>query len=87
MFQFIALVIVYTLYHLEYDSSWKFILQQEKLKKAALKAEAAELKKIEKEKQKWEKGKFAMKSIVAEIDAKVVESGSIGSRLYGYMNP
>ena len=82
MFQFIALVIVYTLYHLEYDSSWKFILQQEKLKKAALKAEAAELKKIEKEKQKWEKGKFAMKSIVAEIDAKVVELGSIGGRLW-----
>ncbi|KAH1251151.1 Crossover junction endonuclease EME1B [Glycine max] len=54
---------------------------QEKLKKAALKAEAAELKKIEKEKQKWEKGKFAMKSIVAEIDAKVVELGSIGGHL------
>ncbi|RDX70015.1 Crossover junction endonuclease EME1B [Mucuna pruriens] len=55
--------------------------EQEKLNKAALKAEAAELKKIEKEKQKWEKGKFAMKSIVAEIDAKVVESGSIGGHL------
>ncbi|KAL3020993.1 hypothetical protein AAZX31_05G174100 [Glycine max] len=55
--------------------------EQEKLKKAALKAEAAELKKIEKEKQKWEKGKFAMKSIVAEIDAKVVELGSIGGHL------
>ncbi|QCD84779.1 crossover junction endonuclease EME1 [Vigna unguiculata] len=55
--------------------------EQEKLKKAALKAEAAELKKIEKEKQKWEKGKFAIKSIVAEIDAKVVEAGSIGGHL------
>ncbi|XP_061344961.1 crossover junction endonuclease EME1B-like isoform X2 [Gastrolobium bilobum] len=55
--------------------------EQEKLKKAALKAEAADLKKIEKEKQKWEKGKFAIKSIVAEIDAKVVESGSIGGHL------
>ncbi|KAL2342965.1 hypothetical protein Fmac_004250 [Flemingia macrophylla] len=55
--------------------------EQEKLKKAALKAEAAELKKIEKEKQKWEKGKLAIKSIVAEIDAKVVESGSIGGHL------
>lgn len=55
--------------------------EQEKLRKAALKAEAAELKKIEKEKQKWEKGKFAIKSIVAEIDAKVVESGSIGGHL------
>ncbi|KAK7358890.1 hypothetical protein VNO77_00830 [Canavalia gladiata] len=55
--------------------------EQERLKKAALKAEAAELKKIEKEKQKWEKGKFAIKSIVAEIDVKVVESGSIGGHL------
>ncbi|KAI4345150.1 hypothetical protein L6164_012304 [Bauhinia variegata] len=55
--------------------------EQEKLKKAALKAEVAELKKIEREKQKWEKGKFALKSIVAEIDAKVVESGSIGGHL------
>ncbi|ESW31783.1 hypothetical protein PHAVU_002G267400 [Phaseolus vulgaris] len=55
--------------------------EQEKLQKAALKAEAAELKKIEKEKQKWEKGKFAIKSIVAEIDAKVVEAGSIGGHL------
>ncbi|XP_027365346.1 crossover junction endonuclease EME1B-like isoform X2 [Abrus precatorius] len=55
--------------------------EQEKLRKAALKAEAAEMKKIEKEKQKWEKGKFAIKSIVAEIDAKVVESGSIGGHL------
>ncbi|KAK7247515.1 hypothetical protein RIF29_42398 [Crotalaria pallida] len=55
--------------------------EQEKLRKAALKAEAAELKKIEKEKQKWEKGKFAVKSIVAEIDSKVVESGSIGGHL------
>lgn len=62
-------------------SLYKFVLQQEKLRKAAMKAEAAELKKIEKEKQKWEKGKFAMKYIVAEIDAKVVESGSIGGRL------
>ncbi|KAF7840051.1 crossover junction endonuclease EME1B [Senna tora] len=55
--------------------------KQEKLRKEALKAEAAELKKNEKEKQKWEKGKFALKSVVAEIDAKVVESGSIGGHL------
>ncbi|KAI9164783.1 hypothetical protein LWI28_002014 [Acer negundo] len=55
--------------------------EQEKLQKAALKAEAAELKKIEKEKQKWEKGKFAQKSIVAEIDAKVIELGSVGGHL------
>lgn len=46
-----------------------------------MKAEAAEIKKIEKEKQKWEKGKFAIKSIVAEIDTKVVENGSVGGHL------
>ncbi|KAL6960343.1 hypothetical protein U1Q18_041143 [Sarracenia purpurea var. burkii] len=57
------------------------IKQQEKLQKAAMKAHAAELKKLEKEKQKWEKGKFALKSIVAEIDAKVVETGSVGGHL------
>lgn len=61
-------------------------VQQEKLQKAAQKAEAAEMKKVQKEKQKWEKGKFALKSIVAEIDTKVVEVGSIGGtdflRLY-----
>ncbi|KAK2438737.1 essential meiotic endonuclease 1A [Trifolium repens] len=59
----------------------KLLKEQEKLKKAAMKAEAAELKKIEKERQKWEKGKFAVQYIVAEIDAKVVESGSIGGHL------
>ncbi|WJX53641.1 hypothetical protein P8452_39613 [Trifolium repens] len=59
----------------------KHLKEQEKLKKAAMKAEAAELKKIEKERQKWEKGKFAMQYIAAEIDAKVVESGSIGGHL------
>nr|POE49718.1 crossover junction endonuclease eme1b [Quercus suber] len=55
--------------------------EQEKLQKAAQKAEAAELRKLQKEKQKWEKGKLALKSIVAEIDAKVVELGSIGGHL------
>ncbi|PON47814.1 ERCC4 domain containing protein [Parasponia andersonii] len=54
---------------------------QEKLEKEALKAEAAELKKIEKERKKWENGKFALKSIVAEIDAKVIETGSVGGSL------
>lgn len=48
------------------------------MQKAAQKAEAAEVKRLQKERQKWEKGKFALKSIVAEIDAKVVELGSIG---------
>ncbi|KAH7675099.1 crossover junction endonuclease EME1 protein [Dioscorea alata] len=55
--------------------------QQEKLQKEALKAEMAEMKKLEKEKVKWEKGKFAVKSIVAEIDARVVENGSVGGHL------
>ncbi|KAF9602901.1 hypothetical protein IFM89_032641 [Coptis chinensis] len=59
----------------------EFIIQQEKLQKEALKAEAAEAKKLQKEQQKWEKGKFALKSIVAEIDTKVVELGSIGGHL------
>lgn len=45
-----------------------------------MKAEAAELKKLEKEKQKWEKGKFALNSIVANVDAKVVELGSVGGK-------
>lgn len=79
----IALINIYIIHDSIYNT-WKSFVQQEKLRKAALKAEAAELKKIEKEKQKWEKGKFAIKSIVAEIDTKVVESGSIGGRLMIY---
>uniref|UniRef100_A0A2N9G2Q1 ERCC4 domain-containing protein n=1 Tax=Fagus sylvatica TaxID=28930 RepID=A0A2N9G2Q1_FAGSY len=55
--------------------------EQEKLQKAAQKAEAAELKKMQKDMQKWEKGKFALKSIVADIDAKIVELGSVGGHL------
>ncbi|XP_073004399.1 crossover junction endonuclease EME1B isoform X1 [Typha latifolia] len=55
--------------------------QEEKLRKEAMKAEAAEMRKLEKEKQKWEKGKLALKSIVAEIDANVIENGSIGGHL------
>lgn len=54
------------------------IIQQEKLRKEAVKAEVAAMKKVQKEKEKWEKGKFALKSIVAEIDKRVVEVGSIG---------
>lgn len=53
-------------------------MQQEKLQKEALKNEAAEAKKLEKERQKWEKGKFALKSMMAEIDAKIIENGSVG---------
>ncbi|KAL6554807.1 hypothetical protein OROGR_006065 [Orobanche gracilis] len=59
----------------------KKLREQEKLLKAASKAEAAELRKSKKEMQKWEKGKYAVKSIVAEIDKKVVELGSIGGYL------
>ncbi|XP_075482228.1 uncharacterized protein LOC142522617 isoform X2 [Primulina tabacum] len=55
--------------------------ERERLLKAEAKAEAAELKKRQKEMQKWEKGKYALKSIVAEIDRKVVELGSIGGQL------
>lgn len=51
------------------------------MQKAALKAEALEMKKVQKEKQKWEKGKLALKSIVAEIDTKVVELGSVGGMI------
>ncbi|GAB2226208.1 hypothetical protein Droror1_Dr00022009 [Drosera rotundifolia] len=55
--------------------------EHDKLHKAALKAKAAESKKLEKELKKWEKGKFAINSIVAQIDRKVVESGQIGGNL------
>ncbi|KAM7277240.1 hypothetical protein ACFE04_019106 [Oxalis oulophora] len=55
--------------------------EQEKLEKAALKAEAAEFKKTQKEKEKWGKGKFAQESIMAEIDTKVVELRSVGGPL------
>lgn len=53
-----------------------------------MKAEAAEMKKLQKEKQKWEKGKLALKSIVAQIDTKVIELGSIGGMVYflSYLN-
>lgn len=37
---------------------------------------------MEKERQKWEKGKFALKSIVAEFDTKVVEQGSVGGEIF-----
>ncbi|GER47559.1 crossover junction endonuclease EME1B [Striga asiatica] len=59
----------------------KRLKEQEKMAKAASKAEAAELKKCKKEMQKWEKGKYALKSIVAEIDKNVVELGTIGGYL------
>uniref|UniRef100_A0A0E0KVZ4 ERCC4 domain-containing protein n=1 Tax=Oryza punctata TaxID=4537 RepID=A0A0E0KVZ4_ORYPU len=52
-----------------------------KRQKEAMKAELAELKKLEKEKKKWESGKFATKCIVAEIDSSIIESGSVGGHL------
>jgi crossover junction endonuclease EME1 len=52
-----------------------------KKQKEAMKAELAELKKLEKEKKKWESGKLATKCIVAEIDSSVIESGSVGGHL------
>ncbi|XP_076937393.1 crossover junction endonuclease EME1B [Bidens hawaiensis] len=55
--------------------------EQEKLEKIALKAQAAEMKKTQKEIERWEKGKFAQQSIVAKIDTRVVEQGSIGGQL------
>ncbi|KAD4586338.1 hypothetical protein R6Q59_035336 [Mikania micrantha] len=55
--------------------------EQEKLEKLALKAQAADMKKMQKEIERWEKGKFAQQSIVAKIDTKVVEQGSIGGQL------
>ncbi|XP_068656890.1 crossover junction endonuclease EME1B [Aristolochia californica] len=55
--------------------------EQEMLQREALKAEAAKMKKLQKEQEKWEKGKFALESIVAEIDTKVVEAGSVGGYL------
>lgn len=56
-------------------------LKQEKLEKVALKVQAAEMKKMQKEIERWEKGKFAQQSIVAKIDTKVVEQGSIGGKI------
>ncbi|KAK3016152.1 hypothetical protein RJ639_005454, partial [Escallonia herrerae] len=55
--------------------------EQEKLHKAALKAEAVEMKKLQKENKRWETGKCALKSIVVEIDTKVIELGSVGGCL------
>lgn len=55
------------------------------MQKAALKAQAAELKKMEKEMQKWEKGKFALNSIVAEFDTRVIEHGSVGGKNYFFL--
>ncbi|XP_011090570.1 crossover junction endonuclease EME1B-like isoform X2 [Sesamum indicum] len=59
----------------------KQLKEQEKLFTAASKAEGAEMKKYKTEMQKWEMAKYTRKSIVGEIDKKVVELGSIGGHL------
>ncbi|KAG8043688.1 hypothetical protein GUJ93_ZPchr0458g22632 [Zizania palustris] len=51
------------------------------MQKEAMKAEQAEMKKLDKEKRKWESGKFASKCIVTEIDTSVIESGSVGGTI------
>lgn len=51
------------------------------MQKATTKAEAAESRKLEKEIQRWKSGKTALKSIVAEIDTKVIENGLLGGLL------
>ncbi|XP_048633554.1 crossover junction endonuclease EME1A isoform X2 [Brassica napus] len=54
--------------------------EQEKLQRAASKAEEAEKRKLDKEMQKLGKGKLAIKSIVAEIDLQLIE-GALGAPL------
>nr|CAB3488473.1 unnamed protein product [Digitaria exilis] len=55
--------------------------QEDKLQKKAMRAQQAVKKKNDKEIQKWESGKYALKCITAEIDHNVAESGSIGGCL------
>lgn len=54
--------------------------EQEKIQKAASKAEEAEKRKLDKEMQKRGKGKLPLKSIIAEIDLQLVE-GALGAPL------
>ncbi|KAK1685886.1 hypothetical protein QYE76_046734 [Lolium multiflorum] len=55
--------------------------EENKLLKEASKAQKAEQRKYAKEKADWESGKHALKSIVAEIDSTIIESGSVGGTL------
>ncbi|KQJ84970.1 crossover junction endonuclease EME1 [Brachypodium distachyon] len=55
--------------------------EENKLLKESMKAQKAEQKKYAKEKGDWESGKYALKSIVAEIDSTIIESGSVGGTL------
>lgn len=58
-----------------------YFSQEDKLQKQAMRAQQAVKKKNDKEIQKWESGKYALKCITAEIDHNVAESGSIGGLL------
>ncbi|KAF3582003.1 hypothetical protein DY000_02034052 [Brassica cretica] len=63
-----------------WDIVFDSIMQQEKLQRAASRAEEAEKRKLDKEMEKRGKGKLALKSIVAEIDLQLVE-GALGAPL------
>ncbi|VAH37912.1 unnamed protein product [Triticum turgidum subsp. durum] len=55
--------------------------EEKRLQKEANKIQQAEKKKSAKEKAEWASGKRALESIVAKIDSKVIETGSIGGAL------
>ena len=61
--------------------------QDEKLRKEEAKEEAKERRKVEHEKNKWEKGKFALQNTWALIDTKVVEKGAIGGQFLSLKVP
>ena len=52
--------------------------QEEKLRKEAAKEATKERRRLEHEKNRWEKGKFALENTRALIDTSVVEKGLIG---------
>lgn len=55
--------------------------EEEKRLKEELKAEATKRRKVEQEKVKWEKGKFALQNITALVDTRILEGGKIGGHL------
>ena len=56
-------------------------LQEKRKQKEADKIQQAEQKKLAKEKAAWGSEKHALESIVAKIDPKVIETGSIAGIL------
>lgn len=52
--------------------------QEEKLRKEAAREATKERRRLEHEKNRWEKGKFALENTRALIDTSVVEKGLIG---------